>query len=417
MRAVARCLVFAAVAALSVAAGVTASAQPPAAPAYDDFYSPPSPLPSGAPGDVLRTEPAVAAIIPNTPAAIDAAVTRVMYRSESATGTPTAVVGTVLEPTLPWHGPGLRPTVVVGPGTQGMGDQCAPSKLMMFGQEYEYLQIGPLLAHGYTVAVTDYEGLGTPGDHPYLNRLSQGHAMLDLARATRALPGIDAAAPIAFWGYSQGGMSAAAAAELKDSYAPELPVVAAVAGSPPASLADLAVAGDGSLLSGGIGWVVNGFVAAYPQHADRLRATFSPAGHDILHRAAHSCTYDAPLLNPFFPTTAYTVDGRPIAEHLVEEPWASLVSEQELGNRAPSMPVFVAQSTGDDFVLVRGVDTMVGKWCAAGAAVNYQRYDVPPVLTKTGAGHGAGLLPALVQGLEWLDERFAGVPDAGSCNL
>ncbi|MEU5843195.1 lipase family protein [Rhodococcus sp. NPDC047139] len=382
-----------------------------------DFYTPPMSFDAASPGDVLRTAPSVAAVVPNTPAALDAQVTRVMYRSTNATGGPVATVGTVLVPSQPWNGPGPRPTVVLGPGTQGMGDQCAPSKLMTFGQEYEYIHIGPMLARGYAVAVTDYEGLGTPGVHPYLNRESQGRAMLDLARATRSLEdlGVAADGPLAFWGYSQGGMASASAAELASSYAPELSVAGAVAGSPPADLGDLAVAGDGSLLSGGIGWVVDGFVAAYPEHAPAMLAAFNPAGLDILRRAETACVYDAFSLNPFGQTTMYTIDGRPIVEHLDSEPWASLVAEQQLGNRTPSMPVFVAQSTGDDFVLVQGVDTMVDKWCASGADVTYRRYDLPPVLTKTGTGHLAGMFPALAEGLDWLDRRFAGEETAPGC--
>ena len=62
---------------------------------YTDFYLPPDPLPAGSPGDVLRVEPSVAAIVPGTPLAIDATVTRVMYRSVGAAGDPVAVTGTV----------------------------------------------------------------------------------------------------------------------------------------------------------------------------------------------------------------------------------------------------------------------------------------------------------------------------------
>lgn len=398
-------------------AGV-AGAEPVAPPVADgDFYATPGNLDASAPGDVLRSAPSIASIIPGTPAEIDAAVTRVMYRSTNATGGPVATVGTVLVPSMPWTGEGPRPTVVLGPGTQGMGDQCAPSKLMTFGQEYEYLHIAPMLARGYAVAVTDYEGLGTEGVHPYLNRASQGHAMLDLARATRSLEslGVDPAGPLAFWGYSQGGMASASAAELAATYAPELDVAGAVAGSPPASLGDLAVAGDGSLLSGGVGWVVSGLVAAYPQHSETLLSAFNDAGRDILTRAENSCVFDAPLLNPFFPTSRYTIDGRPIADHLGGDPWVSLVAEQQLGNRIPSIPVFVGQATSDDFVLVQGVDTMIGKWCAGGADVTYRRYDTPPVFPKTGAGHLIGMIPAAAEGLDWLDQRFTGVDATSTC--
>lgn len=401
-------------AALALAVPTPAGAAPPHS---MDFYTPPPATADAALGTILRSESSVAAVIPHTPAVLDASATRVMYRSSDSRGNPVATTGTVLVPSLPWTGPGPRPTVVMGPGTQGQGDQCAPSKLMNFGQEYEYIQIAPLLARGYAVAVTDYEGLGTPGVHPYLNRASQGHAMLDLARATRSLGhlGVGTDGPIAFWGYSQGGMSAASAAELVATYAPELPVVGAVAGAPPASLADLAVAGDGSILVGGIGWVVNGFVAAYPEHADALLSAFDQEGRDVLRRAENSCVYDAPLLDPFRTTPSYTADGRPIIDHLREEPWASIVAEQDLGNRIPTVPVLVTQSAGDDLVLPRGVDEMVGKWCAGGADVTYRRYTLPTVLPKTAVDHAVAILPSSVDGYLWLEERFAGSPTSPTC--
>ena len=57
--------------------------------------------------------------------------------------------------------------------------------------------------------------------HTYVNRLSEGHAMPDGARAAMQLPdtSLDHHGPVAFWGYSQGGGAAASAAELAASYA------------------------------------------------------------------------------------------------------------------------------------------------------------------------------------------------------
>ena len=40
-----------------------------------------------------------------------------------------------------------------------------------------------LLDAGYVVAATDYEGLGTPGLHPFLVGESEGRSVLDAARA------------------------------------------------------------------------------------------------------------------------------------------------------------------------------------------------------------------------------------------
>lgn len=50
-----------------------------------------------------------------------------MYRSTDARGRPNVVTGTYFEPYNDWPGTGPRPLLVYGPGTQGQGDQCAPS--------------------------------------------------------------------------------------------------------------------------------------------------------------------------------------------------------------------------------------------------------------------------------------------------
>lgn len=57
------------------------------------------------------------------------------------------------------------------------------------------------------MAIIDYEGLGTPGDHTYVVQLSEGRAVLDSARAAMNLgdAGISDDAQVGIWGYSQGG--------------------------------------------------------------------------------------------------------------------------------------------------------------------------------------------------------------------
>jgi hypothetical protein len=126
------------------------------------FYEPPSPMPPGAPGDVLRSEPMDAYLIPGM--RLRARATRILYRSTSAIGEPTAVSGTLL---LPGSRPSNRPRPLLGYaiGTHGIGDVAAPSRLLPRGLEWEASQIALALARGWAVAVTDYQGLGTPGDH------------------------------------------------------------------------------------------------------------------------------------------------------------------------------------------------------------------------------------------------------------
>ena len=105
-----------------------------------------------------------------------------------------AVTGTVLVPTTPWTGPGQRPIVAYAPFTAGMGDQCAVSRVLAGepGDLTSSVQTGfvnALLAKGFAVAQTDYQGLGTPGDHTYVIRKPSAQATLDVIRAAQRLPG------------------------------------------------------------------------------------------------------------------------------------------------------------------------------------------------------------------------------------
>ena len=192
----------------------------PPEPQDDAFYTDAADV-SGAPGDVIRSRPSTFTLDPveHTPVpAVDS--WQVLYRSTSALGDPIAVSGTVLVPATPWVGLGQRPLVSYAVGTRGVGDPCAPSYTLTQGADYEGAFIAALLAQGWAVAVTDYEGLGTPGGHTYVVGQSEGRAVIDMARAAQRLPGtgLSSSTPTAFMGYSQGGGAAGWAAELAPTY-------------------------------------------------------------------------------------------------------------------------------------------------------------------------------------------------------
>lgn len=140
---------------------------------YTAFYTPPIPLPDGVPGDLIRTEPSRLVLEPSGQlGAIMATGTRIMYRSTDARGRPNAVTGTYFELFQRLARAGPRPLIVYGPGTQGQGDQCAPSRLfnqgihwspyLDFTFNYEELFVATMVARGFAIVMTDYEGLGTP---------------------------------------------------------------------------------------------------------------------------------------------------------------------------------------------------------------------------------------------------------------
>ncbi len=398
------------------AAAQPSAAQPSAAApdsGSDPFYTAPADPGAHAPGQIIRQRPAQIRL-----GGVDVPVRArtVLYRSTDTHGAPIAVSGTVLVPEQPWTGAGARPLVVIAPGTQGQGDQCAPSKTMPTGESTDNLgQAAVFLAQGYSVAVTDYEGLGTPGVHTYMNRLSQARTVLDMGRAAKALgdPAIAADAPVGLWGYSQGGGAVASAVEQVDEYAPGLGVRGAFAGAPPADLAVTTERIDGSRLSGAMGYAVNGLEADYPQITGAVDAALNDRGRQLLQDTATQCTDGTVEEFGGEPSTAFTASGEPIETLLDEEPIKSVVDAQRIGTLRPDVPVFVVTGDSDDIVPARTVRTLVHQWCGLGGAVTFRDYPTPPIAPMV--NHVLAMPLAMPEAVGWLGQRLAGVPDAGTC--
>lgn len=406
MRIFPRRALAAAVATVSVLA--LSALGPPSASAAS-FYDPPSPLPAGSDGDVIRHEASTFYIDPIQLIKADASVQRIMYRSRDTHGSPIAVTGTVLTPRSAWHGSGVRPIVSYAVGTQGEGDDCAPSKALAAGFEYEGPFIAGLLARGYGVVVTDYEGLGTPGDHTYVNREAEAHAVLDAIRAAQRLPeaGLPDDGPVAIAGYSQGGGASAAAAELQPSYAPELKLKGAYAGAVPADLAAVAKNLDGHYAVGFLGFALVSMNYAYPEL--NIPALLNARGKQLFEQVRTECTVEAVAAHAFTQSSTLTNDGRSLTAYLGEEPYASRVAEQKIGTLKPSVPVLIVHSALDDIVPYEQDRTLGRTWCGKGVKVQFSTSLVPT--------HVLGAVRAYPEAFAWLEGRFAGLPPISNCGL
>lgn len=353
------------------------------------------------PGEIVSAAPAVFTLDPvlRTPVP-GVRVTRVLYRSSTATGEPNTVPGTVLVPTAP-H-PGLRPVVGYAVGTHGLGDDCAPSRQMSRGTETEALQISGLLANGWAVAVTDYEGLGTAGQHTYMVGPSAGHAVLDVVRAALRLPasGLSANAPVALWGYSQGGAAAGWAAQLHPGYAPELQLVGAVAGGVPADVAAVARHLDGGAFFGFGMAAVIGLDAAFPQL--RLPDHLTATGQTLV--AAHRNDCLLGLLPPF---ALRSFDQLTSTDLLAHPDWQGAFAHSRLGGTAPTVPILMQHGLLDEVIPYSIGTTLRDRYCARGATVEFQTYPL--------ADHILGALAVAPAATTWLSGRFAGVPAATTC--
>src|SRR5260221_719477 len=119
---------------------------------------------------------------------------------------------------------------------------------------------------GWAVAVTDYPGLGTPGDETYSVGIAEGRAVLDALRSATLLrgAGLSTTAPMGLEGYSQGGGAAGWAAQLQPWYAPGLRLQGIAMGGTPANLQAVAANINGTAFFAFLGGSAIGFNAAYP---------------------------------------------------------------------------------------------------------------------------------------------------------
>jgi len=395
------------------------------------FCDPPKRLPT-ANGAVIRSAPANLAVAINLPlihGPLPGTGTLMMYKSTDNNGLPVAVTGTYIEPSTPWPGPGDRPLVSFAEGTQGQGDQCAPSVGLMKGvvvtgqlinTPYEIPFIYQLLSKGVAVVMTDYVGLGTTDRlHTYIDRLDQGHAVLDAARAAKRLAGtsLTRASKVATYGYSQGGGAAASAAELAPTYAPDVPLVGSYAGAPPADLVAVTRGIDGTLLTGAIGWALNGFVQSHPDLKPVIAANVSPAGVTALTRLSTMCTVDASGAYAFHHTSEWTTSGRSISDIIAGIPVAKAVlDDQRIGRLKPTTPVRIATGTLDDLVPHPQARQLAVDCCARGATVDYVPVTQLLPTGGTGFNHIGPAVSDSGAAQQWVLDRFAGKPVTGNCS-
>ncbi|WP_428878861.1 lipase family protein [Acinetobacter baumannii] len=152
------------------------------------------------------------------------------YNMTNVQGKTSTATAMVLFPKAIQPKDGYR-VVVWEHGTVGVGDGCAPSKNAI-NPRFKILA-ETLLAAGYVIIAPDYEGLGTPGVHPYLNLSSEAKSALAAVKAAKEHYGIQLKGDWMSIGQSQGGHASLGTAEFANT---DVSYKGAVAGAPASSL-------------------------------------------------------------------------------------------------------------------------------------------------------------------------------------
>lgn len=132
------------------------------------------------------------------------------YLMPNVQGKTSKATALVMFPKTPQPAGGWK-TVVWAHGTTGIGDSCAPSN-NVFHERFEILAKS-LLAAGYVIVAPDYEGLGTPGIHPYLNLDSAANSALYAVKAVQEKYKNELSTSWMSIGQSQGGHASLGIAE------------------------------------------------------------------------------------------------------------------------------------------------------------------------------------------------------------
>lgn len=189
------------------------------------FYTWSAPVPAA--GRMLRQEPLDSALR----LAAAGEQFRILYSStDGVTGHGNVAVSGALY--LPPGTPpkGGWPLLAWAHGTVGIADVCAPSWTVHSYRDAEYLNAW--LSHGFAIVATDYQGLGTPGPHPYMDARVEAYSVLDSIRAAQAAyPALSRKAILI--GQSQGAAAAFASAAFAPQYAPDLDILGTIATGTP----------------------------------------------------------------------------------------------------------------------------------------------------------------------------------------
>ncbi|MFE6864748.1 alpha/beta hydrolase family protein [Nocardia sp. NPDC057668] len=389
-------------AAAATAAALMFPAGPAAAePVEPGFYAPAADLVAGEHGTVIQ-----ARSITGDPAVAGARNHLVLYRSVNMQGQPVAVSGTVAVPegTPP---PGGWPLISWAHGTTGVADVCAPSRDT--GPDFPahaYTALvrdtqARLIAAGYAVAQTDYQGLGTAGEHGYLIGDTEMRAVADMALAARAVAP-EIGTRWASVGHSQGGQAAIYTAARAQGWAPGLELLGAVAEAPASHQGLIALAGPlaGTTGASPLPQVSNAFLPLMIRGAQTVAEVdparfLAPEGLELLPQADTRCidglrepdSWAGRPLSALFRAGADTTA------------LGAVLNDNDASNLTYTVPVLVVQGTGDTVVPPAGTDAMVAQQRLTGQPVEYRDYP--------GVDHRGILAAANDDVVAWLDSRFS----------
>ncbi|MFT3899271.1 MAG: lipase family protein [Gordonia sp. (in: high G+C Gram-positive bacteria)] len=326
-----------------------------------------APSASAATGTVLSQSPVPAAQLPTGAAR----AVKVLYATRDQRGRPAKSTGVVYFPRGAAPAGGWR-VVSWAHGTSGIAPKCAPSAFPKSHIDKFEPNVAGALRDGYVVTASDYIGMGGGGTTEYLGGRSAAYNVIDMVRAARHVdPTIGRR--WASLGHSQGGHAALWAARVAPRYAPELPMVGAVAMAPASQVPTTMTAlqrpglpnlGPGNAMTAFSMYALSGLDHVYPSL--RVKQYLSPLGRRWLARAADLCVTDAVTALKSVPPGSLYIRSTADSPRFM----AALREYSGIPASGFRRPVRLQQGLADPIVPAAATATLLDQLRAGGAAVS-----------------------------------------------
>ncbi|WP_194816189.1 lipase family protein [Nocardia sp. XZ_19_385] len=335
-------------------------------------------LPTAGADPAAGSVEAVTALAPaaTLPGSVNAA--RLLYRTSTAGAAPTTASAAVYFP--PGEPPaGGWPVIAWAHGTVGLGDDCAYSVAGPSAVERDWTYLGTWLKQGYAIVAADYAGLGTEGEHPYLNGIVEAHNVVDAVKAaTRQYASLSKK-----WvtvGQSQGGGAAVFVARYASEFGgSELDYRGAVATGVPAYIEDILLPLGpgvppiklGAHSTAYVLYILNGLRTSYPEL--NIESYLTDSGKQWLERARTSCI--EPFGNEL--SAAGVIVGNLFARPLLQMPDLLGVLTRTMGlpETGYDKPFFLGQGLKDTDVITPATLLFAEKLQAGGQPVMLRTYN------------------------------------------
>ena len=325
---------------------------------------------------------------------------RILYHSRNKDGEDIAVSGYALVPLSDQPPEGGYPVVAYAHGTTGMADRCAPSdgvedSLSEFRLN-ETLVTKTLVGMGYAVVATDYEGLGTPGLHPYLVGKSEANSVLDSVRALRDWGGDRFSDTFVALGVSQGGHAALHAGQYWRDYAPELDLAGVVAVAPPSQFESIETSYETDLGKTFLMMIFGAYADAYEdvEPSDIL----TPRGVALLDELEKRCI--GSLSDTFAELNVRELQA--VDDPLDVPGLREIARENDVNRRALPAPLLIVHGNDDNIV---EYDRSV-RLCSQ--IIGLPRQGPTQMVTYINEDHYTISLAAARDMANWIRDRFAG---------